>query len=351
MASRQWRRVRIGILVAATVTAAAGVVPTSAVADPGSPATNSSDPVQQYKDLSAQADKLNEDLLAAQNDLATKQTQLQQADTGLAQAKQAEQQATAVEEQFRTQVDRFTGATFEGARLNQLSALLSGTSTRDFLDRATLLNEVAQSNNAALTNLAGATTRAAAAQRKAQAAQRQIQDATTTAAQLVSQITGRKQALAAQITVVKGALGKLTAPQRTSLNNVGDTGVFIGPPGAVGIAMQAALGKRGDKYVWGAAGPNQFDCSGLTLWAYGQAGISLPHSSRAQYDLGKSVASGQWQPGDLLFYGSSTSNLHHVAMYVGNGKIVQAPTEGVPVQVVPISGGGSDYFGAKRIVG
>jgi cell wall-associated NlpC family hydrolase len=87
------------------------------------------------------------------------------------------------------------------------------------------------------------------------------------------------------------------------------------------------------------------------LWSWAKAGITLPHSSRAQYTYGKSVAYGAWQPGDLLFFGGSASTIHHVAMYVGNGEIVQAPTTGVPVQVVPVSGAGSDYFGAKRLVG
>ena len=79
--------------------------------------------------------------------------------------------------------------------------------------------------------------------------------------------------------------------------------------------------------------------------------MSLPHSSRMQYTYGKPVASGQWVAGDLLFYGRSASSIHHVAIFIGNGKIVHASTSGVPVKVVPVSGAGSDYFGAKRIVG
>jgi cell wall-associated NlpC family hydrolase len=87
------------------------------------------------------------------------------------------------------------------------------------------------------------------------------------------------------------------------------------------------------------------------MYAYQAAGIALPHSSRAQYQLGKSVSMNDLQPGDLLFFGSSAGSIHHVAMYIGDGNIVHASTSGVPVKVAPISGAGSDYFGSKRLLG
>lgn len=333
MISRRRTRTGSGLLVAAAGIAAIGIITTSATADP----TPTTDPVQQYKNLSVQAAQADEDLLSAQNDLGIKQAQL-------AHAKQTLQQAQAVENKFRDQVDQLAAASFAGARMDQLSALLTGTSARDYLDRSTVLQEIATDNATALRQYQTATQQATAAQQTAQ-------DATNAAAQLVSTVTQRKQALQAQITQVQQALARLNAAQRRSLNSVGDTGTFLGPPGVLNTVLQAALSRRGDPYVWGAAGPSEFDCSGLTMWAYAHGGISLPHSSRAQYDLGRSVSYGQWQAGDLLFFGSSPATIHHVAMYVGNGEIVQAPTQGVPVQVVPISGGGSDYLGAKRLVG
>jgi len=330
--SRQRMRIGSGLLLAAAGVAAIGIIPTSAAADP-SPGT---DPVQQYKDLSTQAAQADEDLLSAQNDLNIKQAQLTQ-------AKQTLQQAQTVEDQFRDQVDQIAAASFSGARMDQLSALFSGTSARDYLDRATYLQEISADSAAALRKYETASSQAAQAETTAQSAE-------TAAAQLVSTVTQRKQVLQTQITQVQAALARLTASQRASLNNVGDTTTVFLAPGILNTVIQAAIGRRGDEYVWGAAGPTQFDCSGLTLWAYAHAGISLPHSSRAQYTMGAPVAYGQWKAGDLLFFGSSPATIHHVAMYVGNGEIVQAPTEGVPVQVVPVSGGGSDYLGAKRIV-
>lgn len=96
--------------------------------------------------------------------------------------------------------------------------------------------------------------------------------------------------------------------------------------GAVGYAM-AQVGKS---YVWGAAGPDSFDCSGLTMAAWATEGVSLPHSSSAQYASGTPVSESELQPGDLVFYYSPIS---HVGIYVGNGQIVNAlnPSSGVQV--------------------
>lgn len=347
-----WTRLRSGVVVAAAASAVVGaVLPLSASAAPAAPPTNSSDPVTQYKQLALQAEVLDEKLLNAQNDLKTKQAQLATANTQLASAKQAETQAEAVENTFQGQVDQFAAASFGGARLSQLSALLTGTSAQDFLNRATLLNEIASSNDAALNNLSKAVTQATTAEHTAAAAQQQSQSDTDAATKLVSDITSQQQQLNTQINTVKTAMARLTTTQQQSLSSGAITGgTFIGPPGTLNTVLQAALSRRGDTYVWGATGPTTFDCSGLTQWAYKQGGVSIPRTAAEQYGVGTYVAYGQWQAGDLIFYGTS-SNIHHVAMYVGNGDIVQAPTTGIPVEVVPISGGGSDYFGAKRIVG
>ena len=90
------------------------------------------------------------------------------------------------------------------------------------------------------------------------------------------------------------------------------------------------MAQVGDSYSYGAAGPSAFDCSGLTMMAWAQAGVGLPHSSSAQYGSGPHIASGALQPGDLVFYYQPIS---HVGMYIGNGMIVHAanPSTGVVV--------------------
>lgn len=119
----------------------------------------------------------------------------------------------------------------------------------------------------------------------------------------------------------------------------------------IDAVIDFAMVQIGDPYVWGGNGPNGWDCSGLMVGAFHQVGVNLPRTSRAQFTIGTPVEYGQWQPGDLLFFGSSASSIHHVVLYIGNGQIVHASTFGVPVKVDSIRGGGSDYFGARRIIG
>jgi cell wall-associated NlpC family hydrolase len=98
-------------------------------------------------------------------------------------------------------------------------------------------------------------------------------------------------------------------------------------------AVAAAESRVGDPYVWGAAGPTAFDCSGLVMWAWAKAGVSLPHFSGAQYADTTHISMSQLQPGDLVFFADPGE---HVAMYVGGGMIVEAPHTGATVHVVPM---------------
>ena len=120
--------------------------------------------------------------------------------------------------------------------------------------------------------------------------------------------------------------------------------------GTASAVIQFAMSQIGDPYVWGGNGPNGWDCSGLMVGAFRTVGISLPRTSRAQFGVGISVGRDALAPGDLLFFGSSAGSIHHVALYIGNDQIIHASTYGVPVGVSSVSGGGRDYFGAKRVL-
>ena len=112
------------------------------------------------------------------------------------------------------------------------------------------------------------------------------------------------------------------------------------PKGSHRLAIDARLGTP---YQWGASGPNRFDCSGLTSWVWRKAGVSLPHSSRAQYAGGRKVSRAEIQPGDLVFHGSP---IHHVGIYIGNGNMISAPRTGDVVKIQYAFR--SDYAGAVR---
>jgi len=111
------------------------------------------------------------------------------------------------------------------------------------------------------------------------------------------------------------------------------TAPVVAPNAAAQVAVNTALAQLGDPYVWGAAGPNSFDCSGLTKFAYAAAGIHLPHSSGMQSAIGRPVSRAELQPGDLIFFYSPVG---HVGMYIGNGLMVHAPTPGSAVKIVRV---------------
>ena len=109
------------------------------------------------------------------------------------------------------------------------------------------------------------------------------------------------------------------------------------------VAVRAAMAQIGKPYVWAGSGPASYDCSGLTMSSWRQAGVVMAHSAADQYASFKHVSVDQLQPGDLVFFGRP---IHHVGMYVGNGMMVHAPETGELVQVSPMSRG--DLVGASR---
>ncbi|HEX5540652.1 MAG TPA: NlpC/P60 family protein [Micromonospora sp.] len=111
------------------------------------------------------------------------------------------------------------------------------------------------------------------------------------------------------------------------------------------IAIQVACAQVGKPYVWGASGPNSFDCSGLLQYAWGQAGVSLTHYTGAQWNQGRRISASERRPGDSVFF---KADLSHVGMYLGNGLMVHAPRAGKPVQVVSVSATGMSVAGYVR---
>lgn len=154
-------------------------------------------------------------------------------------------------------------------------------------------------------------------------------------------------------------LAKLTAAERERLaklnedqedadqqKSLSDAAKYSGVSGRGGIAIKYALAQIGDKYVFGAAGLTYWDCSGLTMRAFAAAGVSLPHSSRAQYNYGKAVARKDLQPGDLVFFGKPIS---HVAIYLGPDRMLHAPRSGSRVKIANMDMGRKPYIGARRL--
>ncbi|HEX3780423.1 MAG TPA: NlpC/P60 family protein, partial [Pseudonocardiaceae bacterium] len=232
------------------------------------------------------------------------------------------------------QVDQLTEAQYEGARFGQLSALLTGSSAQDYLSKATMLQEMAEESSTALNQLQAATNAATAAQKRAQTDEQTAQNATNAANSLVTQIQQAQNALAPLIQQAQKAEAKVNP---SALRGSISPSEFIVPAGAAGVAIQAAESVIGTPYHWGGTTTSGFDCSGLMLWSWAHAGVSLPRTAAEQQQIGQLVSSeSELQPGDLVFFGNPA---YHVGMYVGNGDMIDAPTTGQDVQIQPIFSG------------
>ncbi|MFW6866037.1 NlpC/P60 family protein [Nocardioides sp. CPCC 206347] len=167
-------------------------------------------------------------------------------------------------------------------------------------------------------------------------------------ADLKATLAAEKKAADSKLAKAESLLSRLEEEERAEILSR-DGGVrapdasSIPASGRAAVAIKYALAQVGDSYVYGAAGPNAWDCSGLMMVAWGQAGVGLPHSSRAQAGAGARVSKSQLKPGDLVFYYSPIS---HVGMYIGNGMIVHAANPGAGVKVSSVDE--MPYSGAVR---
>ena len=188
-------------------------------------------------------------------------------------------------------------------------------------------------------------------------AQRQrIESQLATRRNLLSSIRGEivriKAAEAAQQRQLEAAaqsrLASETAPAATGIGVGASTpeGSTIAPPNAHGGVVGVAMRYLGVPYVWGGSTPRGFDCSGLVMYAFGQIGISLPHSSYAQFAMGTAVSISQLQPGDLVFFAGAS----HVGIYIGGGQIIHAPHTGDVVKISSLTGWyTAEFAGGRRI--
>jgi cell wall-associated NlpC family hydrolase len=237
----------------------------------------------------------------------------------------------------------------------------SATARKGYLEAAAgnrqdLIDKLAATQHDVNTQLAQLhQARDAAAKIAAQlsAATKQERAAVAEQEQLHSQATGRVAQLLAQQEQAQAAAQAAAAqraraaaraathidatPTHTTGGGSGNTvtppPVFVPPPGGgAAAAVAAAESQIGVPYVWAGASPGVgFDCSGLTMWAWAQGGVSLPHSAQGQYDMSTHISAGDLQPGDLVFYGTSTGSIGHVGIYVGGGTMVHAPHTGATV--------------------
>jgi cell wall-associated NlpC family hydrolase len=351
------RKPLVGAIVVAT--AVTSVWSAAAFADPAE------DTLAKLNELSRQAEQLTESMHSAQIDLDKKVEIQAQADRKHDSDAAALDAAKAQLATYQSAVDKLAAAVYMGGRTDGLTAILTVSSPQNLIDKmavqrvmATQMSEQMQSFRAA--NKQAAVIEAASAKSAADA-----KAAADAAAAVRADLQRKQSELQVQINAVKARYDMLTAAQQAALaaaaapppsvmahiggganpgaNPSSDIASLAALPipggggggsGAGATAVQAALTRLGDPYVWAAAGPNAFDCSGLVMWSFQQAGVYLPHSSQMLAAGGQPVSMDQMQPGDVVTYYSDAS---HVGLYIGDGMIVHASTYGVPVKVESVN--------------
>jgi len=292
------------------------------------------------------AEALTEQWHAAQDGLAARRSEFAGLRAAIDPVRAAVAAARADEEKYRAQIDVVAMSTFESGCLDQFNALLGAVSPQDFLDQMSALETLSADHKSALDTLTAVVSRTASAQGDADAAVGRAQAAADEANHAEQDLAARKREAESRIEEAERLLAQLS-PQERAHRNGPDEGGPIGPITGTGVgvrALQAAQSKLGRPYSWGAAGPGSFDCSGLTSWAFKQAGVTLPRSSSQQARVGRAVSWAAMQPGDLVFYYSPVS---HVGIYAGGGKMINAPSSGDVVKFQAVSS--SAFTGARRL--
>jgi cell wall-associated NlpC family hydrolase len=283
---------------------------------------------------------------------------------------------------LRGKVKGVAVSAYQNGHLASFSSFISSKSPQSFLDQLGTLDVIAKKQSTTLTGLA-------VAQKGAKKANADATTAEAAAKATKTKLDGQKRTILKQVSQLKTLTASLSAKELKAYRDLQgsinrqkvarqiqlqkqkqqnqpvqqpsdspsdapsqsptappsqDPGPVSGGSSKGAIAVQAAEAELGKPYVWGAAGPDSFDCSGLIVWAWAKAGVSLPHQSAQQYATGTHVAESDLQPGDIVAY---YSPIHHVAMYVGNGMVIQAPDTGDVVKYSPVDS--MPYTGATRV--
>ncbi|WP_228977664.1 C40 family peptidase [Streptomyces sp. DH12] len=318
------RSAKATVLSAAAATAAAALGATPVHADPTEPADTARARVdrlyaeaeratESFNEADERADRLREAVDTARDSVARGQERINR---------------------MRGALGSVAGAQYRSGGIDPSLALLLSEDPDTYLDKAAVLDRISDRQAGALAELRRAQRRLA--QERA--------EATRTLAELErsrAAVARHKRQVERKLAEARALLHSLPSEERDALDRASRSGRDGGalPPLTAAASSRAALAARaarsavGKPYVWGANGPDGFDCSGLTQWSYAQAGVGLPRTSQAQRGAGRHVPLSEARPGDLVTYRSDAS---HVAMYMGNGQVVHAPYPGAPVRYDPV---------------
>ena len=357
--ARVLKRPTIGAI--AGVALFGGILASSVQADPAD------DALAKLNELSRQAEQTTEAMHSAQLDLNNKLAVQEAAEARHAADAGALESARSRLATFQSRVDKVAASQYMGGRPDGLNALLTASSPQGLIDQMSVQRVMATEMSSQMKSFREAGVQAAVAEEASARSAAEAKTAAEQAAAVRADLQSKQSKLQVEIAIVKSQYEALTPNQREALAAMppappipapaplppNDPAIVAAappgiapppdaiPPGDMAPApgghgttvIQAALSRIGSPYSWGGSGPGAFDCSGLVMWSFQQAGISLPHSSQALANGGAPVSVDQMQPGDLVTYYSDAS---HVGIYLGNGMMVHASTYGTPVRVAPV---------------
>jgi cell wall-associated NlpC family hydrolase len=326
-------RRRLGAILALAISS-------SLVAPPAVEAAPARDRQSEVERLSNQISQLDEDYNDARIKLSKVDRQIR--DIGV-----AKEEADRRLEVLRQKASSRAAAAYRAGMPDLLLVLFDSSSISDFTRRLGIATRVGDWESGVMTDLEIANNRADA---QAENLRRELSRARS----LTDSIAKKRAALRTKVNEQKRLLEQQRAREAAASRRQGSPvsraareanlpAPALPTNGNVRSVLETAYAQIGKPYSWGAGGPGSFDCSGFTSFAWRAAGVSLPHSSRAQYAATKRVAREDWRPGDLVFFGSP---IHHVGIYVGDNKMIDSSTYGHPVGIRSLNRRG--YVGAGR---
>jgi cell wall-associated NlpC family hydrolase len=343
-AARPWTR---AALLSALAAAALPLFPTVAGATPpaAQPVTQPTAPTS-AADAGHLAAQTAQQLTLVDEQVHQAQLQVAAEQDAAAQARTRAAAAQAAVDAYAPQLRAIAQAGIADGGHSRIAAFLTSGSATEVIQQMTTLDMIASHTESVIAQVGTAQQAAQKAKAEADA------DAARAQASLAA-LQEQEKTLQAQVAAYQATYAHLSAGERAAVTaavsgpslSANTAQAVAGAPSAqIATVLRTALAQVGKPYVYGAAGPDGFDCSGLTSFAYAAIDVALPHSSKAQSQLGVQIARKDLRPGDIVYFYSPVS---HVGLYLGNGMMVEARTFGQPVSVTSVDRSG--YDGAVRV--
>ncbi|WP_433247431.1 NlpC/P60 family protein [Streptosporangium sp. CA-135522] len=285
------------------------------------------DPQPNLKELAKQVEKLHTEIETLTEQYNGERVKLKQAQRAAESAKKTLAVSESELASRRTKATLLAQSTYMSGGLGSALAFTQSSDPDSFLDQATTSYALQQQQSEEVAQVARAIQAAERAQASAKARTTEVKD-------LLSELGTKRTRIERLIGKVESNLfSEVRSRSKTTIGSRVKISVPIVGSGKAAEAARWALTQQLRPYVWGAEGPNSFDCSGLVMWAYQKVGISLPHYTGDQWTAGTHVSRDELRPGDLVFF---YNDLHHVGIYIGAGMMVHAPQTGDVIHITTI---------------